>query len=77
MSTTPQISAIRPLANRMMKISLYATDLPVGGEAVEFTQVGPGNRVPHDDLVALFDYVLKLNVKIGEGSVEPFEHHLL
>src|SRR5919202_4225181 len=30
-STTPQASAIRPPAKRKMKISLYVTDLPVGG----------------------------------------------
>ena len=30
-STTPHVSAIRPLANRKMKISSYVTDLPVGG----------------------------------------------
>jgi hypothetical protein len=29
-STTPQVSAIRPLTKRKMKISLYAIDLPVG-----------------------------------------------
>ena len=30
-----------------------------------------------DDLVAFFDQLLKLDVKIGEGPVEPVEHHLL
>ena len=30
-STTPQVSAILPSAKRKTKISLYATDLPVGG----------------------------------------------
>ena len=33
-STTPQVSAIRPLRKRKIKISLYVTNLPVGGMAM-------------------------------------------
>src|SRR5207247_6425733 len=40
-------------------------------EAVEFAQVGAGNRVLRHDLVALPDQILDRAVKVGEGSVEP------
>src|SRR5580698_3924067 len=77
MSTTPQISAIRPLTNRIIKISLYETDLPVGGRPLNSPWWVPGNRVHLDDLAALFDQILDRNVKVGECPVEPREHHLL
>ncbi len=49
---TPQVSAIRPPANRKMKISLYVTVLPVGGSARG--RLTAGTLVPgaYADLVA-------------------------
>jgi hypothetical protein len=75
-STIPQVSVIRPPVKRRMKISLYVTDLPVGGRPNVFAQMGPGNRVAADDLVPLLDQVLDRDLKVGESPVEPVEHLL-
>src|SRR6266540_2817131 len=45
-------------------------------EAHVFTLVGPGNRVPADDLVPLFDQILDRNVKVGERAKEHRPHLL-
>ena len=75
-STTPQVSATRPSTKRKMKISLYVTDLPVGGSAHELPLLGTGDGVPDDDLVSRRDQIVNGDMEIGIDREEHRPHLL-
>ena len=77
-STTPQVSTMRPPAVMWkMKISLYVTDLPVGGIPMYSPAlVLPRARVADHHLVLLGDHIFDSDVKVRVGAMERCKYVL-